>query len=103
MELLFQFFKSDFQLDKIKNLKIERIETHLYATLIKMILLLEITKNIYDGFPKEMSIRRVLKSSLQILDGFLKLLKYSKKFERLNNKIRNIIDKKKKVLATKSY
>ena len=63
IELLFKFFKSDFQLDKIKNLKIERIETHLYATLIKMILLLEITKNIYDGFPKEMSIRRVLKSS----------------------------------------
>jgi len=103
IELLFKFFKSDFQLDKIKNLKIERIETHLYATLIKMILLLEITKNIYDGFPKEMSIRRVLKSSLQILDGFLNLLKCSKRFERLNSKIRKIIDKKKKVLATKSY
>ena len=68
-----------------------------------MILLLEITKNIYDGFPKEMSIRRVLKSSLQILDGFLNLLKCSKRFERLNSKIRKIIDKKKKVLAIKNY
>ncbi len=44
--------------------KIERIETHIYATLIKMFLLMEITKGINGVYSKEISIRRVIKNSL---------------------------------------
>lgn len=48
IELLFKIFKSEYEIDKLKNIKLERIEAHIYATLIKILLLLEITKNLND-------------------------------------------------------
>ncbi|MGL6120118.1 MAG: IS4 family transposase [Fusobacteriaceae bacterium] len=57
IELLFKIFKSDFKIDKIKNLKTERVEAHIYATLIRILLLLEITKSINDGYTEETSVR----------------------------------------------
>ncbi len=101
IELLFKIFKSDFKLDKLKDLKVERIETHIYATLIRMLLLMEITKGINGGYSKEMSIRRVIKSSLGVLTDFMETLKSKKRFMRLTSKLKKIIDSKIKKVPSK--
>jgi hypothetical protein len=101
IELLFKIFKSDFKLDKLKDLKIERIETHIYATLIRIVLLMEITKGIKDGYPQKISIRRVVKSSLGILNNFLEALKDEGRFVRLTSKLEKIIDSKIKNVPSK--
>ncbi len=102
IELLFKIFKSDFKLDKLRNLSIERIETHIYATLIRVILLLEITKEIKDGYPEEVSIRRVIKSSSEILTDFINTLKDEEKFLRLSLKIEGILNSKLKKVPSKN-
>ncbi len=99
--MLFKIFKSDFKLDKLKDLKVERIETHIYATLIRMLLLMEITKGINGGYSKEMSIRRVIKSSLGVLTDFMETLKSKKRFMRLTSKLKKIIDSKIKKVPSK--
>ena len=48
----------------LKNLKTERIEAYIYATLIRIFLLLEITKRIDGGYTQETSTRRNIKSIL---------------------------------------
>jgi len=101
IELLFKIFKSDFNLDKLKDLKVERIETHIYATLIRILLLMEITKGIKGGFSEEVSIRRVLKSSLGGLNNFLETLKNEESFIRLFSKLEKIIDSKRKKVPSK--
>lgn len=78
IELLFKIFKSDFKIDKLKNLKTERIEAHIYATLIRILLLLEITKRIDGGYTQETSIRRSIKSTFVILSDFLVRLRNEK-------------------------
>ncbi|WP_319203986.1 IS4 family transposase [uncultured Ilyobacter sp.] len=101
IELLFKIFKSDFKLDKLKDLKIERIETHIYATLIRIVLLMEITKGIKGGYPEKISIRRVVKSSLGILNNLLEALKDEEGFVRLTSKLEKIIDSKIKNVPSK--
>lgn len=94
IELLFKIFKSDFNLDKVKNVKVERIEAHIYATLIRIFLLLEVTKGITDGYSKKLSIRRIIKSSIEVLNNFLLNLRNEEAFERLFLKLEKIISSK---------
>ena len=101
IELLFKIFKSDFKLDKLKELKIERIETHIYATLIRILLLMEITKGIKGGYSEKISIRRIIKSSLGVLNNFLETLKDEEGFVRLISKLEKIIDSKIKNVPSK--
>ncbi len=79
-------FKSDFNLGKVKNVKIERIKAHIYATLIRIFLLLEVTKGIMVGHSEELSIRRIIKSSMEVLNSFLLNFKNEEAFERLSYK-----------------
>lgn len=104
IELLFKIFKSDFKIDKLKNLKTERIEAHIYATLIRILLLLEITKSLDEGYTRETSVRRSIKSTLVILSDFLVRLKDEKKFLSLCSRLKNIKKKiKKRFLANKNH
>lgn len=96
IELLFKIFKSDFKIDKLKNLKTERIEAHIYATLIRILLLLEITKRIDGGYTQETSIRRSIKSAFVILSDFLVRLRNEKEFFLLCSRLKNIKKKIKK-------
>ena len=90
IELLFKIFKSDFKLDKLKNIKLERIESHIYATLIRILILMEVTKEAVGGYSEELSIRRVIKSSMEVLNNFLEVLKLEENFERLLFKLEKI-------------
>lgn len=101
IEIMFKIFKSDFKLNKLKDLKIERIETHIYATLIRILLLMEITKKIKDGYSEKISIRRIIKSSLGALNNFLQILKDEEGFVRLISKLKKIIDSKIKNVPSK--
>lgn len=98
IELLFKVFKSDFNLDKLKNIKAERIESHIYATLIRFFLLMELTKEIVGGYSDKLSIRRILKSSMEGLNDFLRTLKDEESFKRLLTKLEKIITSKIKKL-----
>ena len=94
IELLFKIFKSDFKLDKLKNIKLERIESHIYATLIRILILMELTKVVVGGYSEELSIRRIIKSSMVVLSDFLENLKLEDRFERLLFKLENITKSK---------
>lgn len=94
IELLFKVFKSDFKIDKLKNMKIERIEVHIYATLVKILLIIELSKRINGGFMKEHSIRRIIKSIKGILDNLLEKINDEREFERMLEKIKRIISQK---------
>ena len=94
IELLFKIFKSDFNLDKLKNVKIERIEAHIYATLIRIFLILEVTKGTLGGYSEELSIRRIIKSSMEVLNDFLHIIKDEEAFQRLLHKLERIITSK---------
>ena len=63
--MLFKIFKSDFKLDKLKDLKVERIETHIYATLIRMLLL----NGDYKGYQWRILKRNEYKASNKKLVG----------------------------------
>ena len=102
IELLFKIFKSDFKLDRLRSLSIERIETHIYATLIRVILLFEITKEIKGGYPEEVSIRRAIKSSAEILTDFINTLKDEERFLRLALKVQKIMNSKLKKVPSKN-
>lgn len=101
IELLFKIFKSDFKIDKIKNLKTERVEAHIYATLIRILLLLEITKSINGGYTEETSIRRVVKSAFVVLSDFLVRLKDEEEFNSICFRLKNIKKKEKKKVPGK--
>lgn len=90
IEILFKILKSDFDLKKIRKLKIERIEAHIYATLIKFMLTLEITKEINEGYIPEISIRRILKSSKVLLNNLIETLKNKRLFYELLEKLSDI-------------
>ena len=92
--MLFKIFKSDFNLDKLKNVKIERIEAHIYATLIRIFLILEVTKGTLGGYSEELSIRRIIKSSMEVLNDFLHIIKDEEAFQRLLYKLERIITSK---------
>ncbi|MGL5087913.1 MAG: transposase, partial [Cetobacterium sp.] len=96
IELLFKIFKSDFKIDKIKNLKTERVEAHIYATLIRILLLLEITKSINDGYTEETSVRRTIKSAFVVLSDFLVRLKDEEEFNLICFRLKNIKKKREK-------
>lgn len=99
IEILFKILKSDFDLKKIRKLKIERIESHIYATLIKFMLTLEITKEINGGYIPEISIRRILKSSKILLNNLIETLKNKRLFYELLEKLSDIGKDKKKSSA----
>lgn len=99
IELLFKTLKSDFDLKKIRNLKVERIEAHIYATFIKFMLTLEITKEINGGYIPEISIRRILKSSKILLNNLIETLKNKTLFLNLLKKLSEVIKDKKKSSA----
>lgn len=77
----------------------ERIEAHIYSTLIKFMLTLEITKEISGGYIPEISIRRVLKSSKILLNNLIETLKNKRLFLELLKKLSKIIKDKKKSSA----
>ena len=99
IELLFKILKTDFDLKKIRKLKVERIEAHIYSTLIKFMLTLEITKEISGGYIPEISIRRILKSSKILLNNLIETLKNKRLFLELLKKLSEIIKDKKKSSA----
>lgn len=101
IELLFKIFKSDFKIDKIKNLKTERVEAHIYATLIRILLLLEITKSINNGYTKETSVRRTIKFAFVVLSDFLVRLKDEEEFNLICFRLKNIKKKEKKKVPGK--
>lgn len=61
-------------------MKIERIEVHIYATLVKILLIIELSKRINSGFMKEHSIRRIIKSIKGILDNLLEKINDEREF-----------------------
>ncbi|MGL5050387.1 MAG: hypothetical protein ACRC6E_07085, partial [Fusobacteriaceae bacterium] len=101
IELLFKIFKSDFKIDKIKNLKTERVEAHIYATLIRILLLLEITKSINDGYTEETSVRRTIKSAFVVLSDFLVRLKDEEEFNLICFRLKASKKKEKKKVPDK--
>ena len=101
IELLFKIFKSDFKIDKIKNLKTERVEVHIYATLIRILLLLEITKSINGGYIEETSVRRTIKSAFVVLRDFLVRLKDEEEFHSICFRLKSIKKKEKKKVPGK--
>ena len=62
---------------------------------------MEVTKGIKGGFSEEISIRRVLKSSLSALNNFLEILKNEESTIRLFTKLEKIIDSKIKKVPSK--
>ncbi len=94
IELLFKVFKTDFNLDKLKNIKVQRIESHIYATLIRVLFLMELTKGVIGGYSDNLSIRRILKSSMEGLNDFLETFKDEELFKRLLAKFEKIITSK---------
>ncbi len=94
IELLFKVFKSDFGIDKLKNMKIERIESYIYATLIRVLIIMDITKRLAFDITEILSIRRIIKATKSILDDFLKTLNNANGFTRLLEKVKEEITKK---------
>ncbi|MGL6168233.1 MAG: hypothetical protein ACRC0Y_08100, partial [Fusobacteriaceae bacterium] len=69
---------------------------HIYATLIRILLLLEITKSINDGYTEETSVRRTIKSAFVVLSDFLVRLKDEEEFNSIYFRLKNIKKKRKK-------
>ena len=59
IEIIFKILKSTLEIDKIKDVKLERVQCHLYSTLIKMLLSSQIVfslrEEIYTKKSKEIS------------------------------------------------
>jgi len=59
IEIIFKILKSTLEIDKIKDVKLERVQCHLYGTLIKMLLSSQIVfslrEEIYTKKSKEIS------------------------------------------------
>lgn len=94
IELLFKLFKSDFDIDKLKNMKIERIEAYIYSKLIRVLIIMELTKRLMINVGKTLSIIRIIKATKSMLDNFLCILNSPNKFIRLVEKVKSEIVKK---------
>jgi len=110
IELFFKSLKSTLEIDKVKKVKLERIQCHLYGTLIKMILISQIMFNFREQIYKENSTEiseyksfKIISSFLEelksaILDKSLSLINILKKIK--NSILRNGIKSKKKYKKT---
>lgn len=94
IELMFKTFKSDFDLNKIKDVKLERIEIHIYVTLLRALILLELSKRHYYENFIELSTRRTLKNLKGLLEDFLYNLNHPIKFDNLLEKTSKKLFKK---------
>ncbi len=81
IEIIFKILKSTLKLDKVKKVKIERIQCHIYGTLIKMLLSSQIVfslrEQIYTNKSKELSEYKAFKIVVSFLNEMKNALFYS--------------------------
>jgi len=98
IELFFKSLKSTLEIDKVKKVKLERIQCHLYGTLIKMILISQIMFNFREQIYKENSTEISEYKSFKIIYTYFKEVKnalFDKSLSLLNilKKIKHAIIK----------